>query len=276
MASILKVIQTVIGLVVTILLVLPLWQRCFAQAPGEGNAPEEGPPEVIHIPSSGYQPQPKTAESEKGRQLFVDLNCMACHSIHSVGGDLAPTLDAVGGRRNESFLLAHLSNSLSAQEDYKRIRGMDFANSLPHSRYTPETARLLVVYLNTLPEPQGGFVVMPHVPRMPADVPPVVDKNFKPLPVTESSIEGKRLYDKFGCVACHAVGEVGGWFGPRLDGVGARHSRDFIVAHVTDAQAHAKTLTATSNQAVSRMPRFTIGKDQVEKITDFLLTLPKL
>lgn len=228
------------------------------------------------IPTTGYKPDPVTKESEKGKELFDEMNCMACHSIHSVGGDLAPTLDGVGGRRTEEFLIAHLSNSVKAIEDYKRIRGMDFANSMPHSRYSPETARLVVAYLNTLPEPPGGFVVMPHSPRVPTQTEGSVNKNFHPEKKTADSLEGEKLYNKFGCVACHAVGDVGGWFGPRLDGVGARQSRAYIAAHITDAQAHARELSKNSNQTASNMPRFKIADDEVRKITDYLMTLPSL
>ena len=228
------------------------------------------------IPTTGYKPGAMTREAEQGRRLFEDLNCAACHTIHNVGGDSAPTLDGVGGRRNESFLVAHLSNAAQAVENYKAIRGADFANALPHSRYSPESARLLVAYLDTLPEPAGGFVLMPHTPRLPAEPQGAINKDFHPSPKNARSVEGELSYNKFGCVACHAIGDIGGWFGPRLDGVGARRDREYINAHITDAQAHARRTAGGSEEGLSKMPRFTISADEARKITDYLMTLPRL
>lgn len=33
-------------------------------------------------------------DSERGRQLFLEKGCVACHSVNGIGGDLGPALDA--------------------------------------------------------------------------------------------------------------------------------------------------------------------------------------
>jgi cytochrome c len=33
-------------------------------------------------------------DPERGRQVFVDKGCVACHAVNGVGGDLGPSLDA--------------------------------------------------------------------------------------------------------------------------------------------------------------------------------------
>jgi len=40
----------------------------------------------------------------RGKQLFVEKNCVLCHSINSVGGELAPPLDASNNRREVDLL----------------------------------------------------------------------------------------------------------------------------------------------------------------------------
>ncbi len=35
-------------------------------------------------------------DSARGRHLFVEKGCIACHSVNGVGGDLGPALDAAG------------------------------------------------------------------------------------------------------------------------------------------------------------------------------------
>jgi cytochrome c2 len=276
LASKIKVMAIAFGLVSSLLLLSLAWQRTSAQSPNEESQPEQEPPHLVTIPTTGYKPAAKSADSEEGRKFFEALNCAGCHSTHNVGGDLGPMLDGVCARRSDRFLIAHLSRAQEAQDDYKRMRGADQYTPLPHARFTPKTASLLVAYLHTLPEPPGGFVVMPHTVRLPAEPKPIVDKNFKPVPKTARAMEGEIAYNKFGCVACHSIGEFGGWLGPRLDGVGARHNRAYIVAHVTDAQAHAKELSPQEEQVKSEMPRFNLSQDEIQKITDYLMTLPFL
>ena len=40
----------------------------------------------------------------RGKQMFVEKNCVLCHSINGVGGDIAPALDAPDNRREVDLL----------------------------------------------------------------------------------------------------------------------------------------------------------------------------
>lgn len=97
---------------------------------------------------------------------------------------------------------------------------------------------------------------------------------YTPAPVTESSRAGERLYKELNCSACHAIGKEGGEAGPRLDGIGARRSREFIVGHVTDPEAHARSLPLEHPQGAT-MPATSATREQIEQIADYLLTLPE-
>lgn len=249
---------------------------CNAQSGSDPAKLDDKSPHLVKVPTSGYVPAATSAESKRGQALFQNVGCMSCHSVHNVGGDLAPMLDGVGARRSEDFMIAHLSNSPAAIEQYKNMRGKNYISPLPHSRYSLETVKALVAYLKTIPEPPDGFVIEPHVPRLPASPPSPSGQKFKPEKSSESSIEGQKVFNKRGCVACHAVGDVGGWLAPRLDGVGGRHSREFIQAHVTDAQAHAAALSTKSGKVSSKMPRLTLSPLESKQITDYLMTLPDL
>ncbi len=274
MARLAKAAQILVGLLLTASFAVRMNESCKAQmSKSESDAPAM--PNVIIVRPVGYVPRSQTEDSEQGKQLFENLNCMSCHSLHNVGGDLAPRLDGIGGHRSEQFLLDQLSNNSTAKIDYFCLPGSHYANTLPHSRYSPPVAAKLVSYLLTLPEPQGGFVVVPHVAALPAETPPVNVK-FQPEPKSESSAEGQKLYDRFGCVACHAIGEVGGWLGPRLDGVGGRHSRLYIASQITNAQAHARENASSADEQPSRMPHFEATPQEIQKITDFLMTIPNL
>ena len=96
---------------------------------------------------------------------------------------------------------------------------------------------------------------------------------YMPSPVTESSRAGERLYKELNCAACHAIAAAGSEAGPRLDGIGARRSRAFIVAHVKDPEAHARSLPAEFPQGVT-MPPTAVTQEQLAQLADYLLTLP--
>jgi mono/diheme cytochrome c family protein len=98
---------------------------------------------------------------------------------------------------------------------------------------------------------------------------------YVPAPVTESSRAGERLYKELNCSACHAVGKEGGQVGPRLDGVGARRSREFIVGHITDPEEHARNLPLEHPQGAT-MPATNATGEQIEQLADYLLTLAEV
>ena len=71
----------------------------------------------------------------------------------------------------------------------------------------------------------------------------------KPLEVPVTVDEGKRLFETSGCYACHHIGDPnykgppeldpkgkGGFSGPILNGVGSRHSLEYLIAHYEHPQ----------------------------------------
>ena len=96
---------------------------------------------------------------------------------------------------------------------------------------------------------------------------------YVPAPVTESSRAGERLYKALNCGACHAIGAEGSEVGPRLDGIGARRGRAFIIAHIKDPESHAKSLPAEFPQGVT-MPPTEATPEQLAQLADYMLTLP--
>jgi hypothetical protein len=75
-----------------------------------------------------------------------------------------------------------------------------------------------------------------------------------------------------GCAACHAINKVGGQFGPLLDGIGVRRSREFIIAHITNPQVHTEKFPG-EHAAAAMMPPTKATPDQIAQIADFLMTL---
>jgi len=145
-------------------------------------------------------------------------------------------------------------------------------NRMPHPHASSEEVKELVAYLRTLPEPAAGFRVSPHVH---SDVhgAAMAAVDYVPAAPTDSSRAGQKLYFDMGCAACHTINKVGGQFGPRLDGIGARRSRQFIASHITNPQIHTEKFPG-EHSASSMMPPTKATPEQIEQIADFLMTLP--
>ncbi len=237
------------------------------------DADAEPRPQLIFVKPKGYEPKPVTKESAEGESRFLSLNCVACHSIHGIGGRLGPILDGIGQQRSAEYLTARLASSDAQRSRFVELTGKRSPLSDVHIRLAEDTTKKIVAFLLTLPEPPGGFVIAPHVVRLPAENHPP-NPNFRPAKTSESSQEGKMLFEKFGCQACHSVANIGGWFGPRLDGVGGLYSRSYIVDHITDAQVHAAKNELTMDEKITGMQKLDATAEEIRKIADYLETLP--
>lgn len=80
-----------------------------------------------------------------------------------------------------------------------------------------------------------------------------------------SVTEGRKLYEKLGCTSCHSIRGVGGKVGPPLDGVGKRHTRDWLIQHFKDPQKMSPG---------SVMPKYDYLNDkQLNELTDYMESL---
>jgi len=216
--------------------------------------------------------QDARATSKLGKALFEQLTCATCHSISGNGGCLGPPLDGVAAFRSEEYMYTRLCNSAAESRRFRELSGGQ-PELMPHPRIAADKARLVVDYLLTLPAPAGGFQVPGHGTS---------DKlQFKTdsqaAPATSdsaSSRAGQKLYYDLGCAACHSIGQVGGHLAPRLDGVAGRRSREYIVMHITNPVIHEQQTANPVEGILSVMPPAHATAQDIEKIADFLMTLP--
>jgi mono/diheme cytochrome c family protein len=244
---------------------------CQLQATGQNERkPNQAEPFVLK--PTDFKPQPVSDESRTGQHLYERANCSACHSINNEGGKIGPTLDGIAKHHDSAFLFARLSNKPDDINEYAKLTGQTSEKLMPHIRVSPKEAQSLMSYLATLPEPKGGFVVYPH-PSSGVEKSEVSQK-FVPSAISDSSVQGRRLYEQFGCAQCHQIQRSGGYAGTTLDGVG-RFGRDYVSAHITDAQIEALKTDQFFKLVPTSMPKFTATPEQVRKITDYLMTLPE-
>jgi cytochrome c2 len=208
-----------------------------------------------------------TADARKGRQLFTKLECASCHSIGNHGGCLAPPLDGVSARRSSKYVQLRLGN----QSEAEFVKLIGHPELFPHPRFSADTVRGLTAYLSTLPALPKVAAAVRH-PTTVKDNPTGVE-DFKPHAVSSDSAQGRHLFLDGGCMSCHSIGAQGGNIGPRLDGIGFRHSVQYIESHINNPQGHL--VCEVGKNGKSKMPQFDFAPNEVRQIAEFLLTLPK-
>lgn len=208
-------------------------------------------------------------DRERGKKLYAESNCATCHSINNEGGKIGPPLDGISQHRNADFLYARLADSPEALANYAKLTNQRPGDLAPHIRLPAAMTKLIVEYLLTVPKPSGGFAISSHTTASVQGG----EKNTAP-PNKESIEAGRALYQKFGCAQCHQIQNAGGYFGPRLDAVWQRMDRDNIRAHITNAQVHAVSKDKFFKQVPTPMPKFAATPEEIEKITDYLMSLP--
>jgi ubiquinol-cytochrome c reductase cytochrome b subunit len=79
-------------------------------------------------------------------------------------------------------------------------------------------------------------------------------------------VEGAMVYQANDCASCHRVNGQGTELGPDLNGLASRHPREWVEAHFRDP---AKLSPG------SPMPAFNFNEKDMDRITSFLMALPR-
>jgi len=225
------------------------------------------------VAPQAYTPQPRSSASEEGERLYGQLKCADCHAIGGKGGVAGPPLDGIGARREPWFLIGQIADPQAFTNEFPELKAWE-PSYMRHELVASSDVRKIVAYLLTLPEPAEGFAVGRHTPRTTTDSAAPKD-GWTPLETSDLSDRGRKLYFDTGCASCHAIGRYGGMFGPRLDGIGGRHSRAYIAEYVSNPQLVARH-RREGGTVPTVMPPLDLSPADVEAVTEFLLTLPDL
>lgn len=97
--------------------------------------------------------------------------------------------------------------------------------------------------------------------------------SYKAPAKTAESISGQRQFQKYNCATCHSVESQGGCIAPPFDGIGARRSKDFILARITrDGRAIKQFEKLYPQGELFEHPR--IPALQAKEIAAYLMTIP--
>lgn len=193
-----------------------------------------------------------TPQVVHGKDLWEKNNCMGCHTLLGEGAYYAPELTKVYERRGPMFIASMLKDPEAMYPGQRKMQKYDMNDH--------DIAALVAFFEWIGKIDTNGF-------------PPKADlAQNTPAPVaTVSSVgsagaAGSEKPVVFGqvCIACHAVGGVGGAVGPALDGVGKRLDAAYLKAWLKDP---------LSIKADSKMPKLPLSDEDVDALVSYLSTL---
>jgi mono/diheme cytochrome c family protein len=173
--------------------------------------------------------------------LLNKYQCFSCHRINGRGYNLAYDLSMEGSRVQRTWLYNYLMVSYS-------IRPI-LVERMPVFRFPTQEAKVLT---------DGIMSQFTH-----PDVPKNLEREFTPM-LTKA---GERLFDEKGCMACHIVGEKGGYVGPSFTigaPLGEKLEAGWVYQWLKNAQAIVPSVIE---------PRYNFSDEEAKALTAYLMSL---
>ncbi|HEX9898250.1 MAG TPA: cbb3-type cytochrome c oxidase subunit II [Candidatus Methylomirabilis sp.] len=214
----------------------------------------------------------------RGKQLYQEKGCVACHKVRGAGGSLGPDLSLVGTRRKDPAW--HLKH-------FRDPQAISPGSTMPPFAALPEQdLQALTVFMLSLREAPsalaastplvasttGGATHMSRTaPAPPAATGRATSTAGAPPPPGPGALarlsRAKVLYAEKSCVACHAIGGVGGKVGPDLTAEGGTPGRD-LEWHVRHFRNPAAVVPG------SIMPPLAdLSEDDIKALAAYMLSL---
>ena len=193
----------------------------------------------------GYRvPAPERHYVPPGRfgQLVRTYRCLTCHEIQGTGGDISTApLTAEGSKVKREWLEQYLL--------------------LPTAIRPILAERMTPLWL---PREEAAFLAdfMDNVyvnDEIPGEI-------FPARPPQEQTERGYRLfYERYGCQACHQIGNAGGYYGPPLDQSPVKLKSGWIAWWLRGPQRWRRDV---------RCPDYGLDETDARDLTAFLVSLP--
>jgi mono/diheme cytochrome c family protein len=193
------------------------------------------------------------ASATEPSALFDAHGCHSCHKIGERGGNAGPDLTLVGHRRPKAWLDKWLASPRAYKHDTK----------MPEQGLSAADRAALADFLSG----QKGQAWAEERPwRDPGD----------------TANDGRTIYVRAGCIACHGVagrgghpnpGGRGGWI-PPLPPLMATYKKDELISKL---KRGAKADAEPGRAAEVDMPSWNgvLDQDELDALADYLLTLAK-
>ena len=188
--------------------------------------------------------RPAQAPQGEFGALVRRYRCLSCHTLGGSGHVTASgaplstvALDRIGSQLTREHLERYIAKPYAVR--------VALPERMPHLNVAPEEARALAGHLETVMRDDSLETVVPGD--------------------SATVARGKELFDRHGCIACHIVGDKGGYVGPDLNGSGARLKPGWTVAWLLDPERW-KPGTLEPDHGLTR--------PDAEALTAYVLSLP--
>lgn len=193
-----------------------------------------------------------TPEVAHGKDLWDENNCMGCHTLLGEGAYYAPELTKVYERRGPMFIASMLKDPALMYPGQRKMQKYDMSDR--------DIAAMVAFFewigkIDTNGFPPKPDLVQNSTASLTAAAPAI---NAVTGSAAKPAVFGQV------CIACHAVGGVGGAVGPALDGVSRRRDTAYLKAWLKDPLAV---------KADSKMPKLPLSDEDVEALVSYLSTL---
>lgn len=196
------------------------------------------------IPSAAY-----------GRQLFIEKNCITCHSVGGVGSKSGPDLLGVTKRHSLEWLDEQLVNPDLVYP----------GSSMPEYDLETNARKALVAFMAS---------------ATPEDVQTILSQRIKPLTAQDAAIEaGKRDFARFGCAGCHGTELEGGLANPNAQGgqvpsllhLSDDYTKDEIIAVIRNGRSPPlENASGPTPPLYMRAWKTVLSDEDVHQLVEFL------
>lgn len=185
-----------------------------------------------NLPTPGEWSQ-LSPEELAGVGYFHQESCSTCHNLADGSPKPGPNLANVGRRKDATWMIGHFKNPSEV------IPG----TSMPPIQLSDAQLNTLAAFLLKLTPENADALASAPAP----------------------AVKGAQIFVDRGCLMCHMVNGVGAKFGPPLNGVAKRHTKEWVEKHFADPQALSPG---------SAMPAFKFSAAEMEAIVSYLFSLP--
>jgi len=168
-----------------------------------------------------------------GIGYFREESCSACHNLTDGSPKVGPNLANIGRRKSAEWMIAHFKNPSEV------VPG----SAMPPIQLNNDQLNALSAFLLQLtPENASALDSVPTI-----------------------AVKGAQIFVNRGCGMCHMVNGVGAKFGPALNGVSRRHTKEWVDKHFANPLALSPG---------SAMPPFQFSPEEMNAIVSYLFSLP--
>lgn len=203
-----------------------------------------------------------TPQVMAGHKIWLDNNCMGCHTILGEGAYYAPELTRVMQRRSPEWLAAFLADPQRMFPGRRKMVKYDFFDpAVVGTTAAQANVDAMVAFFSWVARiDTNGWPPEPDL----SGAPRTAGAGGAEVVPEPESVALAPSYFRSVCISCHVVEGYGGKVGPALDGVADRFDAAYLRRWIADPQSVRPGTT---------MPNLGLGAADLDAIAAYLSTL---